>query len=100
MSSDIHYLGTRRAKHNLTLPMVSTSMAKNAVRSLPARNWSELPKDIKEAQSISTFSLKLKTYLSWGSGWGGGGGTNGKKHAEKKAPSVSCPSLRPRDPLG
>ena len=31
MSSDIHYLGTRRAKHNLTLPMVSTSMAKNAV---------------------------------------------------------------------
>ena len=31
MSSDIHYLGTRRAKHNLTLSMVSTSMAKNAV---------------------------------------------------------------------
>ena len=31
MSSDIHYLGTRRAKHNLTLPMVRTSMAKNAV---------------------------------------------------------------------
>ena len=28
-------------------------------------SWNELPKDINEAQSISTFSLKLKTYLSW-----------------------------------
>ena len=50
MSSDIHNLGTRRAKHNLILPMVSTSMAKNAFRFSAARNWSELPKDIKEAQ--------------------------------------------------
>ena len=73
MSNDIHNLGTRRAKHKLILPMVSTSMAKNAFRFSAARNWSELPKDIKETQSISTFSLKLKTYLSWGVWLGGGG---------------------------
>ena len=72
MSSDIHNLGTRKEQHNLILPMVSISMDKNAFRSSAARNWSELPKDIKETQSISTFSLKLKTYLSWGSGWGVG----------------------------
>ena len=65
MSSDIHNAGTRNAKHNLILPKVRTSMAKNAFRFSAARSWNELPKDIKEAQSISTFSLKLKTYLSW-----------------------------------
>ena len=29
-----------------------------------ARSWNELPKDIEEAQSIRTFSRKLKTHLS------------------------------------
>ena len=39
-------------------------MAKNAFRFSAARSWNELIKDIREAQSISIFSLKLKTYLS------------------------------------
>jgi len=64
MSSDIHYAGTRNAKHNLMLPKVRTSKAKNAFRFSAAGGSDELPKDIKEAQSISTFSLKLKTHLS------------------------------------
>ena len=64
MSSDIYNAGTRNAKHNLILAKVRTSMAKNSFRFSAARSWNELPKDIKEAQSISTFSLKLKTYLS------------------------------------
>ena len=50
MSSDIHNAGTRNAKHNLILPKVRTSMAKNAFRFSAARGWNELPKDIKEAQ--------------------------------------------------
>ena len=64
MSSDIHNAGTRNAKYNLILPKVWTSMAKNAFRFSVAWSWNELPKDIKQAQSINTFSLKLKTYLS------------------------------------
>ena len=50
MSSEIHNAGTRNAKHNLILPKVRTSMAKNAFRFSAARGWNELPKDIKEAQ--------------------------------------------------
>ena len=33
-------------------------MAKNALGFSAAGSWNELAKDIKEAQSISTFSLK------------------------------------------
>ena len=50
MSSDIHNASTRNAKHNLILPKVRTSMAKNAFRFSAARGWNELSKDIKEAQ--------------------------------------------------
>ena len=64
MSSDIHNAGTRNAKRNLIPPKVRTGMAKNAFRFSVARSWNELPKDIKQAQSINTFSLELKTYLS------------------------------------
>ena len=58
MSSDIHNAGTRNAKRNLILPKVRTSMAKNALGFSAAGSWNELAKDIKEAQSISTFSQK------------------------------------------
>ena len=34
-------------------------MAKNALTFSAARSSNELPKDVKEAQSISTFLLKL-----------------------------------------
>ena len=37
MSSDIHNAGTRNAKHNLILPKVRTSMAKNSFRFSAAR---------------------------------------------------------------
>ena len=63
MSNDIHNAGTRNAKYNLILSKVRTSMAKNAFKFFAARSRNELPKDIKEAQSISTSSSKLKTYL-------------------------------------
>ena len=62
MSNDIHDAGMRNAKRNLILPKVRTSMAKNALKLSAARSWNELPKDIEEAQSFSTFSLKFKTY--------------------------------------
>ena len=41
-------------------------MAKNALKFSAARSWNELAKDVKEAQSISTFLLNrnFKTYLS------------------------------------
>ena len=64
MSSDIHNAGTRNAKHNLMLPKVRTSKAKKAFRFSAAGSSNELPKHIKEAQSISTVPLKLKSYLS------------------------------------
>ena len=63
MSSDVLNAGTRNAKHNLILPKVRTRTAKNAFRFSADRSWNELPKDINETQSISIFSLKLKTYL-------------------------------------
>ena len=56
MSSDIHNAGTRNAKRNFDT--TRTSMAKNALGFSAAGSWNELAKDIKEAQSISTFSLK------------------------------------------
>ena len=62
MSNDIHDAGMRNAKRNLILPKVRTSMAKNAFKLSAARSWNELPKDIEEAQSISIFLLKFKTY--------------------------------------
>ena len=56
-------------KHNIILPKVGTSMVKNAVkfsaagpylsRNPTVRSWNELPTDIKEAQSIGTFSLEI-----------------------------------------
>ena len=64
MSNDIHNASMRNEQHNLILPEVRTSTAKNAFKFSAARSWNELLKDIKEAQSISTFSLKFKTYLS------------------------------------
>ena len=64
MSIDIHICGHEKRKDNLILPKVRTSMAKNAFRFSVARSWNELPEYIKQAQSINTFSLKLKTYLS------------------------------------
>ena len=64
MSNDIYDKGMRNAKHNLILPKVRTSTAKNAFKLSAARGLNELPKDSKEAQCISTFSLKFKTYLS------------------------------------
>ena len=69
MSNDIHNLGTRRAKHKLILPMVSTSMAKNAFRFSAARNWSELPKDIKETQSISGEGKRRNEFAEWHVAW-------------------------------
>lgn len=50
---------TRNAKHNLILPKPRTIVAKNAFKFSAARRWNEVPKDIKEAQSIRTFLLKL-----------------------------------------
>ena len=41
-----------------------TRIAETAFKFSPARSWNELPTDYKEAQSTSTFSLKLKTYLT------------------------------------
>jgi len=64
MSNDIHNASMRNVKHNLILPEMRTSTAKNAFKFSAARNWNELLKDIKEAQSISTFSLKFKIYFS------------------------------------
>ena len=50
---------TRNAKYNLILPKPRTIVAKNAFKFSAARRWNEVPKDIKEAQSIRTFLLKL-----------------------------------------
>ena len=43
MSNDIHNTGTRNGKHNLILPKVRTSMAKNTFKFSAARRWKELP---------------------------------------------------------
>ena len=56
---------TRNAKHNLILLKPRKIVAKNAFKFSAARSWNEMPKDIKETQSIRTFSLKLKRHLSW-----------------------------------
>ena len=63
MSIDIHICGHEKRKAQFDTK-VRTSMAKNAFRFSVARSWNELPEYIKQAQSINTFSLKLKTYLS------------------------------------
>ena len=61
----VGYVYTRNAKHNnyLILPKPRTIVAKNAFKFSAARSWNEMPKDIKESQSIRTFLLKLKKYL-------------------------------------
>ena len=63
---DIHQYQTRSATNgNLYIANVNTLAGQRAIHAAGAKLWNEIPTEIRNAESLDTFSSKLKTfYLS------------------------------------
>ena len=61
---DIHQYQTRLATNgNLYISNVNALAGENAIPVAGAKLWNEIPAEIKNAESLDTFSSKLKTYF-------------------------------------